>query len=274
MQGKLLIHNSDIIELGCGTGVVSIVGTVQSFTQNNVKSLLLTDGNPQAIQLTRLNINNMFPNSSQHKSSIQTSHHVTTPTAATTATISDSDTPSCIPVLNLINTSSSSTKVNCTEYLWSRSAHVASSLCTHFNNNQPYDIVVGCELMYYRTDIELLLANVIHLTSNNTNTSTSTNDLRNNPKGLFIHSHVFRGDFHQETQLKTVFRRYNWLTLSIPIYTFVSSEELSQHPEWYAVIVLVSGPELYIHQLITQYKDLGWSLFTSCNQARSDNYVE
>ena len=264
-QGKLLTNNCDIIELGCGTGVVGIVGTVDAFAENNMRSLLLTDGNPQAIQLTRSNIDYFFPNIDQHENitiihdHALDSHQVSTSPDTSTTTI---------PLSTVTATSTStSTKIKCTEYLWSRSAQVATSLCTYFNNNQPFDIVLGCELMYYRTDIELLLANVINLTSANTTGPSGQ-------KGLFIHSHVFRGDFQQETLLKTIFLQYKWLTLFIPIHTFISPEELYQHPEWYAVIVLISGPGQYIQQLVSQYGNLGWTLFLSCKHARDANYLE
>lgn len=238
-EGKKLTLNANVVELGCGTGCVGLVGT--GFL--DIKSLLLTDGNPQAIQIARLNINQLVSNhnaailplSSSAVELLSSSLYLSAPASSTLLS----------NYTNILSSPSSICDIHCETFLWSLNSKVSASLYNHFNHKQPFDIVLGCELMYYRTDMNLLLSTVLNLI--------------HRQNGLFIHCHVFRGESVQETALIDILKVYQWSSLTVPINTFVDSVELNQHPDWYNVCLLISGPVDVIHQLLSEHTD--WKLF-------------
>lgn len=106
-----------------------------------------------------------------------------------------------------------------------------------------YDIVLGCELMYFNTDVALLVQTVLSLTHS---------------QGLFIHGHLFRGHL-QEQQLIDTLAQHQWSTLEVPHKEFISAEELGHHVEWYRVRPLISGPDAVIAQLALEHPT--WRVF-------------
>ena len=106
-----------------------------------------------------------------------------------------------------------------------------------------FDVVIGCELMYYNTDINLLITTVMKLT---------------NKQGLFIHAHVFRAP-SQEQKLIDCLAELGWATLEIPHKEFLTKLELEQHIEWRRVRPLVSGPLSTIQVLAVKYPT--WRVF-------------
>lgn len=104
-------------------------------------------------------------------------------------------------------------------------------------NHKPFDVVIGCELMYYRTDVCQLVETVLALCSG---------------RGLFLHCHVFRG-IGQEQMLIDQLAASKWKTLEVRREEFIAAEELSARGEWYRVRALVSGPCERIDQLQAQH---------------------
>ena len=105
-------------------------------------------------------------------------------------------------------------------------------------NNIRFDIVLGCELMYYRTDLEALTSTLEHIV-----------DIQ---KGLFIHAHIFRVD-GMEIQMINSFRNIGWNTLEVVITDFINENELKIHPEWYKARCLVSAKDTIIEELRRQH---------------------
>lgn len=227
--GELLTNGRDVVELGCGTGCVGVVFG-NGFL--NLRSLLLTDGNPHAIEIARLNIKSIKSSRNDQIVSLPSSH-VLMPVPS-----------SCI--------------IHCEEYLWSFSPKVSASVYKHFNDGKPYNIVLGCELIYYRTDIQLLMSTVMNLTGGD--------------RGLFIHSHVFRVEAIQENFIRSMLTSHNWGTLYVPLHSFVINVELSEHADWYNVVQLISGPVTVINQLLEE--NIGWRPFLSYRKACEDNFCE
>lgn len=112
---------------------------------------------------------------------------------------------------------------------------------TNFNEGRGYDVVLGCELMYYKTDVHTLLQAVWNLCEEG-----------NEKKGLFIHCHLFRR-LGQEEELISILAQRGWQTLEILAKDFLCQEELSQHPEWYSMRMLVSAPNERIESLRQSY---------------------
>mmetsp|Transcript_21241 Transcript_21241/g.20558 ORF Transcript_21241/g.20558 Transcript_21241/m.20558 type:complete len:316 (-) Transcript_21241:12-959(-) len=198
------IQSKRVCELGCGTAVVGLLGTNGGIVSSH---LVLTDGNIEAVTIASQNVEQL----------------------ATVPNVS---------------------RILCQQLLWGSKLYVdemVESLSSFFNKDSinniknnvntdlprerstpnPFDVVLGCELFYYRTNIEDLLTTVLHLTDNS---------------GIFIHSHVFRRP-GQDTELINYLNTYNWITLEIPIKSFIDEDELSNHPEWYNVHCLISGPK-------------------------------
>lgn len=114
---------------------------------------------------------------------------------------------------------------------------------THRDFGETFDVVIASELMYYKTDIPLLVATVTRLL---------------NEDGLFLHAHLFRRD-GQEEEFISALEEIGWSTLEAPVTQFISLEELGYRVDWYRVRCLISGPMARVSQLKEQYPD--WSVF-------------
>lgn len=205
LKYPLLVSNQRICELGCGTGVYGLVGTRGGSLSSH---LTLTDGNAETVNLALKNV-------------------------------------------QLLASTSSESKISCRKLLWgsmdavdelfhyyklpketSKKPYLSDHPSNHDEVDTPfsrethhYDVVIGCELFYYRTNIEELLFTVIELTRSD---------------GIFVHSHVFRR-IGQDLELIKYLQGHNWVTYEIPVEHFIDQEELDEHPEWYHVHCLVSG---------------------------------
>lgn len=111
--------------------------------------------------------------------------------------------------------------------------------CEACCSTRKFDVVLGCELMYFNTDLDLLVNTVLSLINNT---------------GLFIHAHLFRAP-NQENQLIETLASYGWTTLEIPSKVFLTAQELDQHVEWRRVRSLVSGPMDAMGKLAAEYPD-------------------
>eukprot|EP01031_Cornospumella_fuschlensis_P038244 gene38244-46473_t len=138
---------------------------------------------------------------------------------------------------------------------WGDSEQV-SRVIKEYNGDLPYDVVIGCELMYYLTDIPLLLSTALQLT---------------NYQGLFIHAHLFRRA-GQEDELIEYLRDVGWNTLEVLIRDFIPIEELSQHPAWYNMRALISGPQDRIASLLAE--NPSWIVFQPTPPANSHDNDE
>lgn len=123
-----------ICELGCGTGVFGLLGTSMgrpgAFVDRDlvIKALTLTDGNEDSVQLARENYQHLL--STWHKGSE-------------------------LPC-----------DINFSSLTWGSSEQV-SNLIRSFNNSEKYNIIIGSELMYYRTDMNDLVDTVLGLAASN-----------------------------------------------------------------------------------------------------------
>jgi hypothetical protein len=90
-----------------------------------------------------------------------------------------------------------------------------------------FDVIIGCELMYYKTILGDLLNTVSSL-------------LRSG--GIFIHVHHFR----QVGLQQDLIRGLETLGMATLVCkrprAFLSSEECSVHPEWLQIVCMISGP--------------------------------
>eukprot|EP01040_Poterioochromonas_malhamensis_P015694 gene15694-17611_t len=149
---------------------------------------------------------------------------------------------------NVQRINSSSTKplrdVSTQELLWGNTTHLNQALLT--NSNKSFDIVIGCELMYYSTDIPLLFSTIHHLLDPN--------------EGVFIHVHHFRRN-QQEDEMIQECDKYNWITVEIPKSIFIEKNELDQHPEWYQIRALITGKKSAIER-VTSMLSLPHHIFT------------
>ncbi|RYY87416.1 hypothetical protein EON63_04045 [archaeon] len=125
---------------------------------------------------------------------------------------------------------------------WGDTEQITAAI-NKYNCNRPFDIVIGCELMYFLTDIPSLLSTVLQLT---------------NYQGLFIHAHLFRRA-GQEGEVIEYLSEVGWRTLEVPVREFIPPEELSQHPAWNSMRALISGPRKRISDLLTAHST--WIVF-------------
>lgn len=220
--GQQLMKGKRILEVGAGCGAVGLLGDqVLSF-----KELLLTDGNDSSVRLIERNIahfkeayqNNIFPGSNEVG------------------------------------------RISSQSLLWTRDPLIASSYNskTSLVVDTPFDVVLGCELFYYRVDILALLTTVIGATAGS---------------GIFVHCHIVRDD-SLEAEMNDFLRTHGWLSISLPVHRFVSHAELAQHPEWFQCCLLVSGPIHRVELLLT-FGDNGqtseWTEFTTSERACEAN---
>ncbi|RQM29550.1 hypothetical protein B5M09_000547 [Aphanomyces astaci] len=117
-----------------------------------------------------------------------------------------------------------------------------------------FDVVLGCDLMYYQTSVEDLMWTVEALA----------------PSGLFLHVHIFRKDEHGDTMLK-VLATSNRTTLVVPIPHFIPLAEVSNWPSWLNVCCLVSGPTDQIEALLKSHPT--WSVFATVEATQNENFL-
>ena len=214
-----LLDGKNIVELGCGIGVCGLIGT--SFSKPSL--LVLTDGQERSGHIVEMNID--------YVKQSEDSHIANVPTLYRRLLWGDGDATE-----QILHDLSRSLKPNSTFY----------------------DIVLGCELMYYNTDVEVLVQQVMALTKG---------------QGLFIHGHLFRGQ-GQEKELITVLAAHQWSTLEIPHKDFISSEEMKHHIEWYRARPLISGPNEVIAQLAQEHptwREFKEELTYDCEEEDTDN---
>eukprot|EP01035_Chromulina_nebulosa_P026778 gene26778-35100_t len=188
-----IVHYKSVCELGCGVGAFGLVSNIIGC----MSTLILTDAEESTLRICRENI-------------LQLRHAR----------------PLCSQKNDLTIGSSN---IYCELLSWSDPKEVFDSLLSQANNGDVVDIAIGCELMYYRTDIQALVAAVLQLV-----------DPEN---GLFVHSHLFRR-YGQAEELIHHLSLHDWITYEAPHRSFISERELAEHPEWYRVRQLVSGPRL------------------------------
>lgn len=203
------IQDKRVCELGCGTAVVGLLGTNGGIFSSH---LVLTDGNLEAVAIASQNVEqlSLVPNNSKIS-------------CRQLLWGSKSDVDVMVKSLSIIFEKEYMNEPE--EEIIATNQFRKSYSLEKIATSKHFDVVVGCELFYYRTNIQDLLTTVLHLTDNS---------------GVFIHSHVFRRP-GQDTELINFLDRFNWITLEIPIESFVDEEELFNHPEWYNVHCLISG---------------------------------
>jgi predicted nicotinamide N-methyase len=208
-----LIHDLKVCELGCGTGVYGLISTCGGSITSH---LSLTDGNPETVNIASQNVQELA--SSLDSSKISTSQ-----------LLWGSDDS----INELIESVTKHFKTNA---LTSGEVQKSeNSVHSSSGSSQLYfDVVIGCELFYYRTNVEELLHTVLKLT---------------NSSGIFVHSHVFRR-CGQDTEMIKFLADYGWVTLEVPVQRFIDSKELDEHPEWFNVHCLVSGPVEKVNELL------------------------
>ena len=208
-----LIHDKKVCELGCGTGVYGLIST----RGGNVSShISLTDGNLETVKISSQNVAELASDSNTSKISCS-------------QLLWGSDDS----INELIESVSGYLKKNASTF--EEDFKVENLECSSSSSTKLYfDVIIGCELFYYRTNVEELLYTVLKLT---------------NSSGIFVHSHVFRR-CGQDAEMIKYFSDHGWITLEIPVQQFIDSKELEEHPEWFNVHCLVSGPIEIMNDLL------------------------
>jgi hypothetical protein len=194
---KDLFQSQSVIEIGCGTGVVGCI--LGKYCQ--ITNLILTDGNEETLNITRQNLQHFYPEDSyetnQKKAMVLYWEKLMNPIESPSSTI--------------------------------------ISILQQSNSGKPFDIVIGCELMYYTTDISTMMSTVLALTEGN---------------GLFFHVHLFRRN-SLATELIEYLQQYDWITYEANIINIVEEQELIDHCEWYRVRILLSGPRCKMENYVS-----------------------
>lgn len=203
LKYRQFVENTRVVEIGCGTGIVGLIsaGGISSY-------LVLTDGNIDAVAIAAQNVKQLTSAANFSKISCR---------ELLWGSRSDVD-KMLESFIDIFDKDSTEYKIEINEL-------IKNPLIGKTSARKYFEVVLGCELFYYRTNIEDLLATVLHLTNNS---------------GIFIHSHIFRR-CGQDIEMTNFLARYNWITLEIPIECFIEEEELSLHPEFYNVNCLMSG---------------------------------
>lgn len=108
----------------------------------------------------------------------------------------------------------------CMRLDWSNGADFDAVLSSSMRK---FDVIIGSELLYYRTDSKMLVEAVTRLATSG---------------AIFVHAHVIRVCGQGEA-LVSYLNASGWVTVEIPIAVFVK-EELDFHAEWHSVRCLVS----------------------------------
>jgi len=209
-----LLHNKRICEIGCGVGLLGLF----VLKHLNIHSIVLTDGNESACKLASMNISRYL--STQCKDGLLNDR------------VSDFKGISEVCVQKLS---------------WS------AADITNIKSQHQFDVVIGCELMYYNTDLDALAWTVSQLlldsrSGNNDNTSNGSN-------GIFLHAHIFRRS-DQEQDLIDVFKKFGLVTFEVPINSFIDPGTLALHSEYFRVRSLLTAESDVITALTITYPEL------------------
>jgi hypothetical protein len=272
-------RSGGIIELGCGTGVVGILGLVAltkdrmttlfnkedfysstfkteetSESNNKVENLLpllmCTDGSLSAIELTRMN------------QALHLSKHG---------------------------------NVKAERLYWTSDPAPIHAFLNEHNGGRPFSVVLGSELFYYRTKPDELLKTVFHLLGgigDMTYNSDDDNNMvlkqqhqqqpqktmnTNSPSlpttALFIHTHIFRGGHStHESKIIRFFKSLNWVTYEIPLkYLVPSPKERLCFP---SARCLISGELGIVEKVLEDCGIESYVEFLGVEDCGIDSYVE
>ena len=229
-----LIENFRLCEVGCGTGVFGLIGTRGGEVSSH---LVLTDGNGESVEIASKNALQLVASSNATKISfgqlfwgcslaIERLLGAEPPKKTSELTSEEAE-------VRTNEQPNESGKIN--NVLHSNLLSGAPSFIRK-EGSPFFDVVIGCELFYYRTSVQDLLYTVLQLTDSS---------------GIFIHSHVFRRQ-GQDMEMIEYLGGHGWITAEIPVQLFIDSDEFEHHPEWYGVHCLVSGPSERIQALLIE----------------------
>ena len=216
-----VLNGKSVCELGCGIGAFGLVSNLTG----NMSTLILTDAEESTLQICRenaLQLSQLVPQNNR-----KNDLHV------------------------------SSTNIYCELLNWNDSSSIFSDLLLRANNGKLVNIVIGCELMYYRTDVKALVSAVMRLVEPE--------------NGLFVHSHLFRR-CGQAEELIHHLAQYDWISYEASHRSFISEEELMEHPEWYRVRQLVSGPRLGAALREWKAQNSDWVVFSADKDDDENDY--
>lgn len=200
---KEFLYNKRILEIGCGVGILGV------FVANNISidSIVLTDGNMSACRLAAMN-----------------AHHLNMPDKVVSHINDDK--------VDLDRDGGQiKGRVHVQNLSWTED-DVAQLKSQH-----AFEVIIGCELMYYKVDLTALASTVTQLLSDK--------------NGLFMHAHIFR-KHGQEQELIDVFTRFGFGTFETPVTSFISPGTLREHAEYYKVRCLMSGKL----EVLTDFADM------------------
>lgn len=234
--------NKTVCELGCGIGGLGLMLTKIA----PIRRMLLTDGNPDTLHITAMNINHFYRNGwNRYVSHLKQDGqwHATEDCESTDCLLEESSKLIVNPIIQSL--------VDCCPLYWGNREE-SHKIQANYNSNESFDIVIGCELMYYLTDISDLLETVVSLVDFN--------------KGLFFHVHLFRKEGQEQELIELLERKYQWTTYEVSPRIFIDRQELSDHIEWFRMRSLISGPKLLLDRM---YKEAPynkeWKIFQPLN---------
>lgn len=208
-----LLEGKAVIEIGSGIGAVGLI----TFKCVNMKKLVLSDAEESALSLCRRNVEQIFNQPSK-----------------------DGD-------KNFNRLLTNQIPITCEVLRWTSEGEYVRTFINRANSGAFFDVVIGCELMYYRTNVIELLSTVLNLLGGST--------------GIFMHAHLFR-KYEQPQQMIDFLSSHDWITFQVPPKSFISAKELADHPEWYRVHSLISGPRVLLDHM---YQTIGtdWVPFSA-----------
>jgi SAM-dependent methyltransferase len=127
---------------------------------------------------------------------------------------------------------------------WGNNDHIAEA--RQAINSEFFNVIIGCELMYYSTDIPNLISTICTLI-----------DLK---QGVFFHVHLFR-KYGQEKEMVESFGKYNWITYQVPLTDFLTELEWQEHPEWNAIQAFISCSAERLAEIKRLYPELKGKIF-------------
>lgn len=146
--------------------------------------------------------------------------------------------------------------IQCLHLSWTNE-EVMHALNVKYTSSLGFNYIIACELMYYCTN-PIQLVHAVHTLAHPDNC-------------IFLHSHLFRVT-DQFQSLVFHFDAIGWISIVVHLNSFISDLEMSEHPEFTSMKMIVSGTPVALATYLKSTSISEWSALDEAYFRTEDSY--